>query len=509
METKYDIFISYRRDGGDKYARTIQQALEKQYRVFLDFDELKDGVFDRRIMDAISQSSVFLLLLTKGALDRCVNEGDWVREEILHAGKCNCHIVPVNIDDSFDGIPECLPEELKALVGAHQFSELQTKTLFKASMSQLINYRIAPYIIQKQETATGAEIHIESDADCQLFHFKNPMRVIHAGNDEVVHLKRGKHKLEFVSVEYEEIKDMHILEIPDEDYTDFLEIKMKKRVEEKWGEEEAMRKAEEETRRRAEEEARVKAEEENKRKIEEEARRKAIESARREDEAEAKRKATKDSKKQVLQSVKYTWPWIISIVGVFTWVLILTLSKMSGDNIESLSDSQTMQLDTNTWKRIGNFSEGLAIIKGDNQKYGYIDTSMTVVIPCKWKVASDFHEGTAQVIGDNYKYGFIDKTGKVVIPCKWKYVHSFLEGLAVVEDDHEKWGFIDKTGEVVISCTWFAVSRSFFGGNACVLDYDFQPYTIDKSGKIVKGDADSIIVKPKGKVIKDKVMEIL
>ena len=42
-QKKYDIFISYRREGGDKYARTIQQALEKQYRVFLDFDELKDG----------------------------------------------------------------------------------------------------------------------------------------------------------------------------------------------------------------------------------------------------------------------------------------------------------------------------------------------------------------------------------------------------------------------------------------------------------------------------------
>ena len=72
-QKKYDIFISYRREGGDKYARTIQQALEKQYRVFLDFDELKDGVFDQRIIDAITESPVFLLILSRGALDRCVN----------------------------------------------------------------------------------------------------------------------------------------------------------------------------------------------------------------------------------------------------------------------------------------------------------------------------------------------------------------------------------------------------------------------------------------------------
>lgn len=51
---KYDVFISYRREGGDKYARTIQQALEKRYKVFLNLDELKDSVFDDRIMPILS-----------------------------------------------------------------------------------------------------------------------------------------------------------------------------------------------------------------------------------------------------------------------------------------------------------------------------------------------------------------------------------------------------------------------------------------------------------------------
>ena len=97
MESQYDIFISYRRETGKHVARTIQQALEKHYRVFLDFDVLKDGVFDKRIMDAISHSPVFLLLLTKGALNRCVNEEDWVRQEIFHAVKCQRHIVPVDM----------------------------------------------------------------------------------------------------------------------------------------------------------------------------------------------------------------------------------------------------------------------------------------------------------------------------------------------------------------------------------------------------------------------------
>lgn len=228
---KYDIFISYRREGGDKYARTIQQALEKQYRVFLDFDELKDGAFDQRIIDAISESPVFLLILSKGALDRCVNEDDWVRQEIMQAIKSGCHIVPVTIvEDNFEGIPSDLPKDLQHAVGQHQFSELQMKTLFKESMEKLIKTRIAPYI-HKEQTDIGAEVHIETDADCQLLHFKKVLAHIHKNEDNVVHLKRGKHKLEFVSMEYEEIKVQRILEIPEEDYIDFIEVEIKDIIE--------------------------------------------------------------------------------------------------------------------------------------------------------------------------------------------------------------------------------------------------------------------------------------
>lgn len=230
MEQKYDIFISYRRDGGDKYARIIQQALEKQFRVFLDFDELEDGVFDQRIIDAISSSPVFLLVLSKGALDRCVNEKDWVRQEILQAVKCGCHIVPVTIiGNDFEGLPEGLPEELRSAIGSHQFSQLHVETLFKESIAKLVKARIAPYI-HKEEADAGAEIHIETDADCQLFHFKKFLALIHKGEDNVVRLKRGKHKLEFVAVRHEDIRDQIILEIPDEDYTDFIEVKMLRRI---------------------------------------------------------------------------------------------------------------------------------------------------------------------------------------------------------------------------------------------------------------------------------------
>ena len=90
MESTYDIFISYRRDGGAQYARNLQQMLSQRgYRVFLDYDELKDGGFGKRIKAA----PVFMLVLSKDSLDRCKNENDWVREEILYAKELQKKIV--------------------------------------------------------------------------------------------------------------------------------------------------------------------------------------------------------------------------------------------------------------------------------------------------------------------------------------------------------------------------------------------------------------------------------
>ena len=96
---KYDIFISYRRIGGKDKARPLKSELEKRgYKVFLDFDDLKDSVFDKRIMDAIDEAPVFLIILSAHALDRCKNENDWVRKEIEYAEMKKKHFVPVNPD---------------------------------------------------------------------------------------------------------------------------------------------------------------------------------------------------------------------------------------------------------------------------------------------------------------------------------------------------------------------------------------------------------------------------
>ena len=55
----YDIFISYRRDGGKGVGATAQIGTGTARLPRLsDFDELKDGVFDRRIMEAIDAAPI-------------------------------------------------------------------------------------------------------------------------------------------------------------------------------------------------------------------------------------------------------------------------------------------------------------------------------------------------------------------------------------------------------------------------------------------------------------------
>ena len=74
-----------------------------------------------------------------------------------------------------------------------------------------------------------------------------------------------------------------------------------------------------------------------------------------------------------------------------------------------------------------------------------------------WTKRGEFFSGLAVVQDDNTnKYGFIDKTGKLIIPCEWTYADQFnyhLNGLAAVKDNNGMWGFIDKTGKIVIPCT--------------------------------------------------------
>lgn len=110
----YDIFISYRRDGGEYTARILRDKLEELgYKVFFDVESLRSGDFNTKLYSVIDECKDFLLILSPGALDRCANQDDWVRCEIEHALQKGKNIVPVMLRGF--SFPETLPDSINAL----------------------------------------------------------------------------------------------------------------------------------------------------------------------------------------------------------------------------------------------------------------------------------------------------------------------------------------------------------------------------------------------------------
>ena len=139
---KYDLFISYRRDGGGEYARMLYMAFKIHgFLTFFDFTSLKSGRFNENIFKAIDSCRYFILVLTDGALDRCMEEGDWVRKEIEYALSRNKVIVPVAPSGNARNFPEVMPETFNVL-RTIQISKLDLDDLFDASIEKIIHDRL-------------------------------------------------------------------------------------------------------------------------------------------------------------------------------------------------------------------------------------------------------------------------------------------------------------------------------------------------------------------------------
>lgn len=145
------------------------------------------------------------------------------------------------------------------------------------------------------------------------------------------------------------------------------------------------------------------------------------------------------------------------------------------------------------WKWAAPFFGGLASVRDFSDKWGYIDKKGNNVIHCQWKNAWSFQEGRAMVLANDDKYGFIDKNGIYVSPCQWEDANSFNCGLAPVKKkgknwafvkEEDKWGYIDKKGIVAISFKWKKAHR-FYENLAAVQDFDDKWGYIDTSGKVV------------------------
>ncbi|MBK4730907.1 WG repeat-containing protein [Oxynema sp. CENA135] len=139
------------------------------------------------------------------------------------------------------------------------------------------------------------------------------------------------------------------------------------------------------------------------------------------------------------------------------------------------------------------FDGGLTPIPIDG-KYGYMDTSGTVVIPPEFAVASPFSDNLAAVAipGDNgLMWGYITPDGEFAIEPQEQFseAKSFAEGIAPVlvldRYPNQSWKLIDRTGEIVASTDLSGRIEPFSDGLAKIIVNLSQIGYLDRQGNIV------------------------
>ena len=241
MKSAYDIFISYRRkdaQGSDKgvhIARTIKQYLEiKGYkgRVFFDYSELSNEDFDKRILSVIRQAKVFISVLTPDSMLRCVNDGDWVRRELLEAYNNKLQMIFINPDGREIAFPGGFPEEL-SFVKTRNHLTVHMDSSFERDMDDLIEKHIAPVSAPSYGSNSGkyAKVRVRTDHDCIIKRFDEEIGSAKVGEYSIVYLPKGKHRITFMANDAEAaalgVSVTQMFEVKDVEYEDYIEVSLK------------------------------------------------------------------------------------------------------------------------------------------------------------------------------------------------------------------------------------------------------------------------------------------
>lgn len=131
--------------------------------------------------------------------------------------------------------------------------------------------------------------------------------------------------------------------------------------------------------------------------------------------------------------------------------------------------------------------------RGD--KWGFVDQTGTLVIPCQYDGAKDMREGRAAVRVGSPEAGerfWIDQAGNRLFDYPWDGASSYSRGVALVKKDG-LWGLIDRDGNVLADCRWEAVldnsgmgqSYPFIGTDVMAVVEDGKMGFVSISGEMV------------------------
>ena len=181
------------------------------------------------------------------------------------------------------------------------------------------------------------------------------------------------------------------------------------------------------------------------------------------------------------------------------------------------------------YKRVEEFSGGLAVVVTNHEKKGYINRNGKEVIPCKYDDAFAFLNGLGEVHIDNKKtfvnqegkevipldnyetisnfiYGYItvvlngkegiyDYNGKLIIPFKYERVIGYEDNIMAVRIN-KKWGFVDKSGKTIIPFEYQSATSFEYGVAIVCKNNKFG--MIDQKGNIVAPYQYSLLIRQSG-----------
>ena len=135
------------------------------------------------------------------------------------------------------------------------------------------------------------------------------------------------------------------------------------------------------------------------------------------------------------------------------------------------------------------YREGFANVCRPDKTWTYVDLEGNF-LPLRYRDTRPFSEGLAAVKDDTNRYGYIDKTGAQVVPCAYTEAREFSNGYAAVQKNHgaivrPDWGFVDRTGTEVIKPRFYYVDHDFTEDGRAIVSDDRFAYFIDTAGTIL------------------------
>lgn len=148
---KYDVFISYRREGGYDTAKHLNDLLIRDgYKVSFDIDTLRNGDFDTQLLERIDQCKDFILIVDQHAFDRTLDpnfnpKNDWLRCELSYALKKNKNIIPVFLAGAND-FPKGLPSDIAGVTKKNgpEYNRYYFNDFYKTLKDRFLHSKTVP-----------------------------------------------------------------------------------------------------------------------------------------------------------------------------------------------------------------------------------------------------------------------------------------------------------------------------------------------------------------------------